>query len=663
MNANDTPKSWSKRGADSPLSTFGGSENLVLLETADGSGPTLLFDNPLEIIRAPRSGGPLAALERLDRARREGLYVAGYFNYDALDALGEPTGSEYQGEHQQENQSDEDLLWFGVYEKPLLFDNCDFPRGSDEFSFRPASDTSARERFLEDIKKIKESLEQGDVYQVNYTNLTRFEFSGDPFALYRRLKSLQPARYCALIKNANRYILSFSPELFFELRQLSDSDEFLVETRPIKGTAPRGRFGREDRALSAELINDPKSRAENVMIVDLLRNDLGVFAKPGSVRSPELFAVDSLPTLHQLFSTVQGRVDPHRGTERLFRDIFPALFPCGSITGAPKGAARRLIRRLEAERRGIYTGSIGYAGPERAVFNVAIRTLEILRSPTSRNSRERSATPASPPVLSARYGSGCGIVWDSIPDREFDEYLLKQAFLQPALDNFFLIETIRLEADRLFFAREHFRRLHAAATFYQIPLHKDELRRELERIWPAPHQTEASTAWRLRLTVDRQGQVRGTRSPLTDPFFFPGTHSGAGRVFLAEKRIYSRDPFRRHKTSRRGLYDCLFSQARRQGYLDALILNEKDELVESATANVLLYDRNGRWLTPDTVCGPLKGTFLRFLERRFRDRIQPVKMKLQDLSVAKNVFLINSVRGLRRIESIESESGEVIYSG
>ena len=452
---------------------------------------------------------------------------------------------------------------------------------------------------------MKEHLERGDCYQVNLTARSQYHFQGSAPALYQFLKGRQPADFCAYIRTPHRQILSFSPELFFKI-QRQGADHFLLETRPVKGTAPRGKNDDEDERLRRSLRNDEKTRAENIMIVDLLRNDLGKLALPGSVRTTELLATETLPTLHQMHSTIQGDFTEGQN-KRLFREIMPALFPCGSITGAPKSEVRKIIRRLEDSPRGVYTGTIGYASPDKAVFNVAIRTLEI-----DNDNGE------------AVFGSGCGIVWDSDPLMEWEEYNLKKAFLKPALSSFRLIETMLFKNASFPFLRG-------------IPFDRRRIFAILRGLSPGKRPL------RVRLTVDNLGEARMESFPLESNPRTPG------RLLLSPERVFSGDPFRKHKTSVRLSYDSEYQRARKLGYADIIFLNERDEIVESATSNLLLLDFEGRWRTPSPECGALPGVCLEHLKRHSRKGIREAKLKIDDLKQARGLFLCNSVRGIRRV--------------
>jgi para-aminobenzoate synthetase/4-amino-4-deoxychorismate lyase len=382
----------------------------VLLDTsrpgADSSPEhdrALLFSEPQRTLVARRRAEVPGVLAAVEEATRAGQFVAGFVGYEAGYAF-EPDHFP-PDEQRAANDRALPLVELGVYERPhsveaalleaALGGVAETPRVEDlRFAI-------ARANYRQKIAQVKDAIRAGDVYQINLTAPVRFRFEGEPLALYRRMRRRQPVPYGAFLNLGDgRRVLSASPELFFR------RDGARVWTRPMKGTVRRGASPEEDQRLRRALAADEKNRAENVMIVDLLRNDLSVCCEPDSVRVPELFSVEPYETVSQMTSTVEGRLKPDTG----YADLFRALFPCGSVTGAPKLRAMRRIRRLEKEPRGVYCGAVGFAGPREAAFNVAIRTVELAGA-------------------EGRMGIGSGVVWDSDPDTEYEECLLKAAFL------------------------------------------------------------------------------------------------------------------------------------------------------------------------------------------------------------------------------------------
>ncbi len=588
---------------------------------------TRLFTAPLRVcvVRRPEE---LATLFRaIEDALEAGLSAAGFFSYECGSYFEPKAGMRAAA-------SGEPLAWFGIYDRSYAFDHAtgQFPGGqpSGLAAFRQSSAQTepavtaefalTEGEYTQRIARIHDWIRAGDVYQLNFTAPWRMEKTGSAAALYAQLRMRQPAQYGAFLHcRPGRRILSFSPELFFRI------ENGRIITRPMKGTAPRGRTTREDRQQAEWLRNDPKNRSENVMIVDLLRNDLGRIARFGTVRADELFAVERYPTLWQMTSTVRAELREKIGCEEIFR----ALFPCGSVTGAPKVRAMQLIAELEAQPRGVYTGAIGYFSPQRAAFNVAIRTLEL-------------------DGAHGTMGAGSGIVIDSDPAQEYRECLLKANFLTPASHpspaQFSLIETM-LWNSAYPLLDLHLDRLADSADYFDFVCDRDHVRRAL-----IEHaRTFADTAARkVRLRMNRDGSLTITDEPLpANP-----TNDRIGRVRIAQVRADPADPMLFHKTTRRPLYAAAFQQATRDGFDDVLFFNQRGELTEGAVSNVFV-ELDGRLFTPPVECGLLAGVYRRHLLETRTD-IEERVLIADDLRRADAIYLSNAVRGLRRVQ-IESE--------
>ena len=361
---------------------------------------SLLFTSPRAQLSTYRSGEVPALIAELDRMVGQGFYAAGFLAYEAgyaFERWNNYTSKQYP------------LLWFGIYDDVQRFSPREVAEQIESLSTNGAHVGNTAFGLTEPdytrcIQEIKNCIREGDVYQINFTDAFDFSYEGNAFDLYRKLRSQQGVSYGAYIELEERSILSFSPELFFRV------NDGMITTRPMKGTAPRGANLQEDQLMGRWLVNDEKNRAENVMIVDLLRNDLSRICTPGSVHTPALFTLEKYETLYQMTSTVTGRLQKNWTYEAIFR----ALFPCGSITGAPKLRAMEIIRELETRQRSIYCGSIGYMTPDgQAAFNVAIRSLLLQDG-------------------AGRMGTGSGIVWDSHAASEYQECLLKGKFLTQA---------------------------------------------------------------------------------------------------------------------------------------------------------------------------------------------------------------------------------------
>jgi para-aminobenzoate synthetase/4-amino-4-deoxychorismate lyase len=457
------------------------------------------------------------------------------------------------------------------------------------------------------VREVRSRIAAGETYQCNLTTRLTRAADGDPEDLYRDLALAQRGAYNAYLDTGRFVVASASPELFFEL----SGDRLLM--RPMKGTAARGRTVAEDERIVARLRSSPKERAENVMIVDLVRNDLARVAAAGSVRVPRLLHAERFATVHQLTSDVTARLRPGVGLTGIFR----ALFPCGSVTGAPKARTMELIRDVEDSPRGVYCGAIGLVAPpgapQRARFSVAIRTVLV--------DRERG---------SATYGTGGGITWGSRPAAEYAELLAKARVLDTRPREFHLLETMRHESGRLRSLDAHLARVTASAAYFGFHFDPAAVRAALaERL-------DGAGDARVRLRCYRDGTVGVDVEELPPP--------AAGRVRLAidPEPIDSGACWPRHKTSLREPYSARL--ARHPVADDVVLVNERGEVTESCTAN-LAVRLDGRWWTPPLGSGCLPGVERARLvaDGVLRERV----LRPADLQRADDLALVNSLRGLR----------------
>jgi para-aminobenzoate synthetase/4-amino-4-deoxychorismate lyase len=456
---------------------------------------------------------------------------------------------------------------------------------------------------------IHEAIAAGEVYQVNFSFRLRAPFAGDLLPLFWQLYECQPVPYAAYLDTGAHAIASLSPELFFAL------DGERIATRPMKGTAPRGLTLADDLQQAARLTQCPKNRAENLMIVDMARNDLGRIAHIGSVRVPRLFEAERYATLWQMTSTVVACTDAP------LSEIFRALFPAASITGAPKIRATHVIHALERAPRGVYTGAIGVVLPDRrAQFNVAIRTLH----------HDKAAGQLE-------YGVGSGVVWDSEQVAEYAECLAKAQVLLAPRPEFELLETLLWRRGRGYFLLEaHLKRLRDSACYFDFVVDADAVRRQLLTV--AEGFTEPR--YRVRLRVNRRGQAQVEYAPLLP-------ERRAWRVALAQQPVNPREVFLYHKTTHRQVYERAL--AARPDCDDVLLWNTHGELTESTRANVVAR-LDGRYYTPPVECGLLAGVYRGHLLQRglLRERV----LTPDDLRRAEAIYLINSVRGWIRVELV-----------
>jgi para-aminobenzoate synthetase/4-amino-4-deoxychorismate lyase len=508
---------------------------------------------------------------------------------------------------------------------------------------------ASRAEYDNAIRHIHNAIAAGAVYQVNHTLRLRAPCTIDPATLHDALVAARHGRYHALIDTPDWALVSASPELFFDVH------DGIITTRPMKGTARRGRWDTEDADAVACLAQSAKDRAENLMIVDLLRNDLGRIARFGSVRVSRMFAIETYPTVHQMTSTITAALRDDISLD----DIFAAAFPCGSVTGAPKIAAMQHIAGLERSARGAYCGAIGVLRPDRtATFNVGIRTLAI---------EKESAT--------AVYGAGGGITWDSVADAEYDEVIAKAALLDRPGADFELLETMRLEDGALRRLELHIARLIASARYWDLP---EEAGRAAAAALERLIADVPAGAWRIRMTVSRTAHVTITRTPIdpttgeTAPVAGPvtaqeappaaarrpvtalegppaaaqrpgaaleGPPAAARIVAIARSPVHSRDPLLCHKTTARDSYDR--HRAEHPDAYDVLLHNEHGHITEFTTGNIIC-DIRGELITPPREAGLLAGTFRH--ELIGRGLVREESIALDDLPRVTRMWLVNSVR-------------------
>ncbi len=555
------------------------------------------FADPARVVIAEAVADVAAALREIDRAvEEEGLYAAGYLAYEAGAAFDLTT-------HAPPNPGASPLLWFGLFRD---FEPINPPASDSSYRFGEWQPAIPFDTYEAAISRIKDAIAAGDTYQVNYTFPLRATFEGDPSALFADLTAAQRAEYCAYIDLGRFAVCSASPELFFRL------DGSALTARPMKGTASRGLTPDDDRRQIDWLRNSEKNRAENVMIVDMIRNDFGRIARTGSVSVPALFTVERYPTLLQMTSTVTAE------TAAPLSEILAATFPCASITGAPKVSTMRIIHDLEPEPRGVYTGAIGFIAPgRRAQFNVAIRTVTI--------DRQRGR---------AVYGVGSGVVWDSDARAEYDECLLKARVLHARSEresDFQLLESLRWTPDEGYFLLErHLQRLSESAEYFNFRPARTTVENAL-----AETAARLSNPGKVRLLVDRHGQIESAATPLEK-----SAPPVPLRVGLARQPVSSADVRLYHKTTRRKVYDV--ARASRPDCDDVILWNERGELTETTIANLVL-EIDGRRYTPPVSSGLLAGTMRANLLER--GEVTEQVLMLEDLSRAGGIWLINSVRG------------------
>lgn len=489
-----------------------------------------------------------------------------------------------------------------------------------------------RETFDAAIDRIHAAIREGETYQVNFTYRLEFQAFGSPLALYRRLRARQPVSYGALIALPSRgpsgdWVLSFSPELFLR------HEAGCLTARPMKGTAQRSGVPESDREIAEGLAVDAKNRAENLMIVDLLRNDMGRVARTGSVAVPALFSVETYPTVFQMTSTVEADLPPEAG----FDDCLRALFPCGSITGAPKHRTMQIIDHLERSPRGLYTGAIGWIdppGPQRSdaacgdfCLSVAIRTVLV--------EQEEGV------CRRAAMGVGAGITIDSRASAEFDECTAKARFLTDADPGFALFETLHACGGRVRHLDRHLARLTASAARLGFAIDLEEISAAVTvRAAGLP----AHAPWRLHLATCKDGRFELSAARL-DQLRFDG--EGRVGILVATAPVDEGNPLLVHKTTARLDYDAAIVAAVRHGAFDVVFANRRGRLTEGARSN-LFVRLGGEWLTPPVSDGLLPGVMREVLLDDPGFAAREAELTLDDLRQAEDILVTNALRGALR---------------
>lgn len=550
-------------------------------------GRRLIFTNPIKELKTKNIEQVLPLIEQVESYQRQGYYVVGYLAYEAapafekkLEVAAAPLQTEY-------------LLYFTVHES---YEETDFPLDYEDVAM-PANWQSRvdQEAYHQAIDAIHSYIKNGDTYQVNYTIQLEAEMDADPWLVYNRLMVEQEASYNAFIQTDDFAVLSISPELFFQKTGQQ------LKTRPMKGTTKRQPSLLEDQAAAAWLAADPKNRAENMMIVDLLRNDMNRICKIGSVRVDKLCSVEQYSTVWQMTSTILGDLADHVGLV----DLLTALFPCGSITGAPKMSTMHFIKELEKFPRGVYCGTIGLLEPNgHMLFNVPIRTLQIAGK-------------------HAIYGVGGGITWDSSWQGEYEEVAQKAAILKQKRPRFDLLTTGKVEKRELLYRSAHLKRLVQTAAYFAFPFDRASFDQDLEAY--LAHLDEEQD-YRLRISLSKAGSWTFEASPyqeLTDE---------QRTLQLKESRL-PLSPYHFFKTS--------FRPHLEQG--SYLYYNKEGFLMETGIANLLL-EKDGQLYTPKKEVGILQGIYLQGLLKE--GKVQEKDLYIKDLEEADNLYSCNSLRGI-----------------
>lgn len=530
------------------------------------------FTNPIKIITAFNFDELKTAFAKIEELKNQ-YYIVGYLRYNAFSG----------------QSSNFPLLYFEVFNSYNIYKT----KNTKKLLLNPTPCVNFCE-YSNAIKKIKEEIAKGNTYEVNYTYDFDVPFDGDELDLFNFLLSKQKTPYNFYIKNQYDTVLSFSPELFFEMQNNH------ILTKPMKGTIHRGKNKKEDKNLIEFLKNDIKNRAENVMIVDLLRNDLGRIAKVGTVNVSKLFEIETHKTLHQMTSQIEADLKENT----TFFDIFKAIFPCGSITGAPKISTMKVISHVEKGERNIYCGAIGMISPKETIFSVPIR---ILQKTNEQNN--------------FKYRVGGAIVWDSDTQDEWEETLTKTKFLN---DEFQIIETVKIENGTILFEKEHFERMQKTAEHFGFKFKTPEIAKTDDGM--------------LRILLNRDGEIKTELKRITP--------AKTSKIAISPIIQNSKNEFLYYKTTYRPWYYDSFQKIKNGEIYDEIFFNEKGELTEGARSNIVLQ-LNGNLYTPPVQCGLLNGVFRQELLKN--NKCTEKILYKKDLEKAEKIFCVNSVRGMVEI--------------
>lgn len=604
-------------------------------KSEENESSNLLFTEPDEYIIAWSEEELPAAIEKIEELKRSGLHLCGYISYEAGYHFIDKTIK-----RQLPNHPTQPLLYFIAFEKLEKLSRSELDSSFAQINNYPESElcphnfslSVAKETYLEAIRKIRRYIISGDTYQTNYTIKYKFDLIGDAISLYKALRQTQPVEFGAVLNFPNSNIVSLSPELFVKKR------DDIISAKPMKGTAKRGRNEKEDEFILDFLKDDPKTLSENVMIVDLIRNDFGRICETGSVTVKNLFEIQTFKTIHQMISTIQGKLKP----DIPFSELLYGLFPCGSITGAPKVRTMEIINELEVEPRGVYTGAIGYLLPNNDFhFNVPIRTIDV-----GQDNR-------------CEMGIGSGIVYESNPQAEYAECLLKANFLTGLNKDFYLIETMKFDDKTQDYKdlRKHLERLNYSANYFGFVLKQRAMQEKLADL-KEKLTKNVTGSFKVRLTAFHSGDIELTHESL------PEDNGKEKLITVSNRKIDSTSIFQYHKTSRREVYNKEYDKAAKEGYYDVIIFNEHNEIAEACRHNIFVK-RKGKWYTPPLSAGILDG-----IERqKFKQKTEAIEkfLTLDQIQHCEEIILTNSVRGevsvkLEKEKPVATGLGESIHS-
>jgi len=569
-----------------------------------------VFSKPIDIIKARNFEEVESAFKKI-QSYSKNYYIAGYLAYEL--------GYYFQGVEAAQDYGFP-LVNMAVFKNPMIFNHKDAsfqalnrnmfgpnnPAG--KFSVKGLGLTYNYNAYSEKILYLKNKIKNGDTYQVNFTGRFNFNFSGCPYSFYNELKEGQNVSYSAFCKLGDEHLISLSPELFFK----RNGREIIF--KPMKGTISRGRDLKQDRKLASELRTSSKNLAENLMIVDLVRNDLGRICETGSVKVNKLFEIEKYDSLFQMTSTVKGILKNNLSYFEIFKNIFPS----GSVTGAPKISTMKIIKDIESVPRKVYCGALGFIAPDnKAVFNLPIRTILLKGG-------------------SGQMGVGSGIVADSDSAAEFNECLLKARFLINRKKAFEIVETI-LWKGKFIFLKEHLERMQESALYFGFNFNRRAIQKRISQLC---RDFKKDKAVKVRVLLEKDGSVRFEHSLINSD------KDKKKYIALARTKIDPEDIFLYHKTTNRKIYQNAYKTALSKGYSDVIFMNTLGEITEGAISNIFIkVDR--KYFTPPVKCGLLPGIYRSYLVKKLKASEKVIR--IDDLMHADKIFLCNSIRGVNEV--------------
>lgn len=596
-------------------------EFFILLEnTKSIEHDALLFENPVAEIICHKGEDLRACFQKIDELRQSGHYISGYVSYDAGYYLVDK--NDFKITHQ--NNQDAILLHLYAFKNVIKLPQTKL---NDYFNQLDVGDIAlnnltfglSKAEYAKGFETIQQNIKDGNTYQINFTTKFHFDCVGSDLALYQALRARQKVEFGAFLKFPEHSILSISPELFFR-----KTGQY-IESKPMKGTFPRAKDPSEDQAIVDFMRQDEKTLSENVMIVDLIRNDISRITQLGSVAVKNLFEIQSYETVHQMISTVTGKVNEDISVE----EIFTNLFPCGSITGAPKISTMKIIEQIEKAPRGMYTGAIGYITPENDMcFNVPIRTVILQKDG------------------SAELGVGGGIIHGSVCEDEYNECLLKAKFLT-SVQNYQLIESMLWNAkiQKILRLDQHIARLTESAQALNFQLNIAELTQKLNDFVELRIQQDS----KIRMLLHRDGQLEISHSAIEAPT------DDVKYLMLSDHKIDANNILLKYKTTERSLYEAEFQKAAEHNCYDVLFMNTNDEITECSRHNIFI-EKAGQWFTPPIESGLLGGVKRAELIAELQEKCTVQVLTLSDIQTADRIFVTNSVRGLVEVKLLEKAS-------